>query len=693
MSTTEPIDNVYDWSHSSNEWIPFHPSPDNYQLTGTCRGWDLKSKHVGSVDSTMMNAMFARADSGVDQVACLWGHLPETDFLDNMKKIGGLAHAAALRYPQVKFRYCTAVEAMQRWLGASDTVPPTIKIAEKHDGDKMSIVVTTNEQIFQAEPFMAIKDLYERYSRVSFQQTGPNEWTTVDPIQTSTLANLGVAVTDTMGNLATAIVRYLPDDIYIDNRDSGYAEVRGAWSTISQRAWGIDARSAVLMEGDSAKVVWRPTLSQSCRYNIWVQVPAVSNAASRVLFRVKNKGQVVQTTYFASSLDPRDWIYVATVELDVDGLPTVEMVVNGDGQAGKVITADVLKLSALVRDRQIAASNSSIDFGEVSEADTARFLLTLQNLGVTPLTVASLYARSEFVLPLATLPVVVPAMQSLVLPIGFYSEVGGLVNDSLFIESNDPVQPILAVPVTANVVGYFAVVDNGDSTGYEEYGTWYYSNAQAYGGSSRYAPTMTGRGAYARYSTTLKKSGGYDLQMIVPSTKNASTRGKYVLSVANTPVDSSFIDQNAGSGSWVTVLTRSLPQWLPIDVTISDASPSPSDAVVLRADALRFFLRQEATTVERTPGGDLPASMMLRQNYPNPFNPITRIEYAIPKACYVRLRVFDMLGREVAVLVDGNAEPAWYTVSFQAQNLPSGAYLYRLEAGGLVQARKMLVLR
>jgi glucuronoarabinoxylan endo-1,4-beta-xylanase len=85
--------------------------------------------------------------------------------------------------------------------------------------------------------------------------------------------------------------------------------------------------------------------------------------------------------------------------------------------------------------------------------------------------------------------------------------------------------------------------------------------------------------------------------------------------------------------------------------------------------------------------------MMLRQNYPNPFNPITRIEYAIPKACYVRLRVFDMLGREVAVLVDGNAEPAWYTVSFQAQNLPSGAYLYRLEAGGLVQARKMLVLR
>jgi hypothetical protein len=692
-STTEPIDNVYDWSQSSSEWTPFHPSPDNYQLPGTCKGWNLRSKHIGSVDSTMMNAMFARADSGVTQVACLWGHLPETDFLDNMKKINGLAHAAALKYPRVKFRYCTAVEAMQRWLGASAAPPPTITIAPKDSGETMSVVVRTNEPIFQEQPFLAIKDIYERYSRVIMQRTGTNEWTTVDPIPTSTLAKLGVAVTDTVGNLATAIVRYLPDDLYIDNRDSGYAEVRGAWSTISQRAWGIDARSAVLVQGDSAEVIWRPALSQSCRYNIWVQVPSVSNPAGKALFRVLDRGQVVDTAFFANPLTPGDWVYVATAQLEVDGMPTIEMVVNGDGQAGKVIAADALKLSALIRDRQIAVSNTSVDFGEVSEADTARFSLTLQNLGVTPLTVTSLYTRSEFVFPLAALPVVVPAMQSVVLPVGFYSETKGVASDSLFIESNDPLQPIIGVPVTANVIGYFTIVDNADSTTYEEYGSWYYSNAQAYGATSRYSPTNSGPGTYARYSTTLKKSGVYDVQMIVPKTENASTRARYVLSVGNAAVDSAFLDQNANSGSWVTVLTRLLPQGTPIDVTVSDASPSPSGSVVLRADALRFLLREDLTTVEGSRPSAVPLLMMLRQNYPNPFNPTTHIAYAIPKACYVRLRVFDMLGREVAVLVDGNAEPAWYTVTYQAQHLPSGVYLYRLEAGGFVQTKKMVLLK
>ena len=692
-TTVEPIDNVFDWSQSSSEWVPFHPSPDNYQLPGTCKGWDLRSKHIGSIDSTIMNAMFARADSGITQVACLWGHLPETDFLDNMTKINGLAHAAALKYPQVKFRYCTAVEAMQRWLGASPAPPPIITIAPKDSGATMFVVVRTNEPIFQAQPFLAIKDIYERYSRVMMQPTGTNEWTTVDPIPTGTLAKLGVAVTDTVGNLATAIVRYLPDDLYVDNGDSSYVEMRGSWNTISQRAWGIDARSAALVQGDSVKVEWTPTLSQSCRYNIWVQVPSVSNAAGNVLFRVIDKGQVVDTAFFANPLTPSDWVYVATAQLDADGTPTIEMIVNGDGQAGKVVAADVLKLSALIRDRQITVSNTSVDFGEVSEADSARFLLTLQNLGVTPLTVTSLYARSEFVFPLTTLPVVIPAMQSVVFPIGFYSEVKGVASDSLFIESNDPLQPIIGVPVTANVIGYFTIVDNADSARYEEHGPWYYSNAEAYGATSRYSPTKTGQGSYARYSTTLKRSGVYDIQMIVPKTQNASTRARYVLSVANVAIDSAFIDQNANSGSWVTVLTRSLPHGTPIGVTVTDASPSPSDNVVLRADALRFLLREDLTTVESSPRGAVPLSMMLCQNYPNPFNPTTRIEYAIPRACRVRLRVFDMLGREVAVLVDGNAEPAWYTVTFQAQHLPSGVYLYRLEAGGLVQTKKMLLVK
>jgi hypothetical protein len=192
---------------------------------------------------------------------------------------------------------------------------------------------------------------------------------------------------------------------------------------------------------------------------------------------------------------------------------------------------------------------------------------------------------------------------------------------------------------------------------------------------------------------TLKKTGTYDIQIIVPKTVNASTRAKYVLRIGSTIADSVFVDQNANSGTWVTILTRSLPASIPIDFVVSDASTDPAGGTVLRADALRCSLRQEATSVEKRDSENLPSSYVLRQNHPNPFNPSTRIEYAVPKAGNVSLRVFDMLGREVAVLVDGMVEAGWYAVNFNAQNLASGVYLYRLESRGFAQTLKMVVLK
>ena len=84
---------------------------------------------------------------------------------------------------------------------------------------------------------------------------------------------------------------------------------------------------------------------------------------------------------------------------------------------------------------------------------------------------------------------------------------------------------------------------------------------------------------------------------------------------------------------------------------------------------------------------------MLSQNHPNPFNPSTRIEYAVPKSGIVSLRVFDMLGREVAVLVDGSVEAGWYSVNFNAQNLSSGVYLYRLEVGGSSVTKRLVLVK
>jgi hypothetical protein len=691
--TIEPIDNVYDWSKSSKEYIPFHPSPDNYQLAGSCRGWNLRSTYMASMDSTTMKSIFAKAAAGVDQVVCLWAHLPETDFPDNASRIDFLAHIAAAQYPTVKFRYCTAVEAMQRWLGTTDVTPPTVAINENRVGENSTYVITTNEPLFQPQPFVAMKDIYERYSVPLLKQTGSNEWTTAVPIPSKIVAKVAAAATDLSGNLGISAFRPLPDDQYIDNKDSAYTETAGTWTLAPRCAWGTDARMAMLGQTDSAKVQWKPSITQSCRYNFFVQVPSVSNSAGKTTFRILNKGQVVQTSYFANPITSGDWVYVGTAQLDATGPTVVEMVVKGDTQAGKVVPADVLKISALVRERQIVAGSTSLDFGEVSETDTARASISVSNFGTQSATITSIRSSSSSVFSYSTVPITIGPMQSAVLSLGFGSTKRGSVSDTLVITSDDPLSPNLLIPVTAKVVSYFLVVDNDDTTKYREVGKWNFSNAQAYGPTSRYASLSDGPGNSAYFMTTLKKTGIYDIQIIVPKTVNASTKARYVLRIGSSLADSTFIDQNNGSGGWVTILSRSLPAALSISVVVSDVSYSTVAGIVLRADAMRFSLQQEVTSAERSVTAGLPESFVLQRNYPNPFNPSTRISFALPKSGYATLRVFDLLGREVANLFDRMAEPGWYDVNFNASNLSSGIYLYRLESAGSVISKKMVLLK
>ncbi|MDP4115435.1 MAG: T9SS type A sorting domain-containing protein, partial [Bacteroidota bacterium] len=86
-------------------------------------------------------------------------------------------------------------------------------------------------------------------------------------------------------------------------------------------------------------------------------------------------------------------------------------------------------------------------------------------------------------------------------------------------------------------------------------------------------------------------------------------------------------------------------------------------------------------------------SYSLEQNYPNPFNPSTTISYAIPVKQKVIMKVFDVLGNEVSVLVNGEQEAGTHLVSLNAKNLPSGIYIYKIQAGTFSQSRKMLLVK
>jgi len=96
-----------------------------------------------------------------------------------------------------------------------------------------------------------------------------------------------------------------------------------------------------------------------------------------------------------------------------------------------------------------------------------------------------------------------------------------------------------------------------------------------------------------------------------------------------------------------------------------------------------------------------PKEFRLEQNYPNPFNPTTTIQYQIPASpksspkerTSVTLRIYDILGSEVATLINDEQEAGYYEVNWDASNLASGVYIYRLQTGSFVSVKKMMLLR
>jgi hypothetical protein len=88
-----------------------------------------------------------------------------------------------------------------------------------------------------------------------------------------------------------------------------------------------------------------------------------------------------------------------------------------------------------------------------------------------------------------------------------------------------------------------------------------------------------------------------------------------------------------------------------------------------------------------------PSEFSLSQNYPNPFNPATTIEFRVGESGFATLNVFDMAGKEVAALVNGEMQPGLYRVAFDASGLSSGIYFYRIVTKGMTQTRKMVVAK
>jgi hypothetical protein len=374
-TNAEPVAGVEDWSRAPSAFVPFHPSTNDYQVPGNGKGWNVRSVKMQNMVQSQMDQIFLQASNGVDQVACIWNHLPE-DFVTNVAKMGSYVRHSASNYPAVPFRYCTAVEAMQRWLGVTNHSPPQIDVQETIEGETLTLKIATGVPIFQDRPFVCLRDAVQNYTNItaSCLATGSNVWTVILPVPRNILAKVGIAATDPDGNLATRILRYLPDDLFIDNLDAEYSELQGNWTSSTNFTWGTDARVAALTSNSTARAQWFLPISRYGAYNLSLQIPSFAGAATNILFSVISGSSNIASVSFTNSLPPNQWVYLCSPILDQASSNYLQMEVNGTNQGGVYAITDVIRLRPIADTNPLPAVQIAIALG------TNGFLLHLEGV-------------------------------------------------------------------------------------------------------------------------------------------------------------------------------------------------------------------------------------------------------------------------------------------------------------------------
>jgi len=124
-------------------------------------------------------------------------------------------------------------------------------------------------------------------------------------------------------------------------------------------------------------------------------------------------------------------------------------------------------------------------------------------------------------------------------------------------------------------------------------------------------------------------------------------------------------------------------------ITSVDKSTKESDF----SDEIKYKILQSENDNFANGEPEQPKDFSLKQNYPNPFNPITNIQFQVQSSRFVKLIVFDFLGREVKTLVNEYKQPGKYVVSFDASGLSSGVYFYKLTAGEFSDVKRMVLIK
>jgi photosystem II stability/assembly factor-like uncharacterized protein len=296
----------------------------------------------------------------------------------------------------------------------------------------------------------------------------------------------------------------------------------------------------------------------------------------------------------------------------------------------------------------ISAQPTSLSFGPVTVGSRRTEIVTLTNNGTAALVISSVTASNpSFVAGRSSFTI--SAGQSDTLSVRFSPSSIQTFNEQLNITCNAPGSPF-AVPLTGTGISsatLAVLVPNG---------------GEVWQANTTHAITWSAAGL-ERVEISYKTSPTSTWLRIAQSVP--ASQGSFSWTVPNTPT----------TQARVRVIDR-----------VSSAVVDSSDEV--------FTISGSTGVVEV---GGIPTQYELHQNYPNPFNPSTVITYGVPKDGFVSLTVFNMIGQEIATLVNERQSAGRYSISFDTQklagNASSGLYFYRLSAGDFVEIRKMMLLK